>query len=226
MNSPVFYTTEFLTKYVAGWIGFCVLAAVLLAFRWRALRSEAAPYLQFLSVRWKLLSFLPGFAFVTFAGRLTDDPTWDVISGGGMALLTFLTAPWAGGIFYRVLRFQRPVADFFIAVAFWLFSSSWFYDGYLFLRDGRYTDYWLGNLLISPFIYLAAGFLWNLEARAEGGFRLSFLRDDWPAPPEDRRFQPVFAVSVPLVIVAVYLLVAYVDWPALKPLASLLGLKQ
>lgn len=225
MNSPDFYTPEFLTKYVAGWLGFCALAVVLACFRRQSLGEETPRYLGLLSVRWKLLTFLPALLFVTFAGRLTNDPTWDVICGGGMAMLTFATAPWAVGVCFNVLRGRRVWADGFVAVALWLFASSWFYDGYLFLRDGRYTDYWLGNLLISPFIYLAAGLLWNLEAKQAGGVRFGFLRPDWPTAPEDQRFLPVFVASIPLVAIAVYLLVAYVEWPALKPIARLIGFK-
>ena len=225
MNSPVFYTPEFLTNYVAGWLGFCALAVMLAWFRRQRLGEEAPRYLGLLSVRWKLLSFLPALVFVTFAGRLTDDPTWDVFCGSGMAVLTFATAPWAVGVSFNVLRGRRHWVDGIVAVALWLFASSWFYDGYLFLRDGHYTDYWLGNLLISPFIYLAAGLLWNLEARPAGGVRFGFLRPDWPTAPADRRFLPVFIASIPLVAVAVYLLVAYVEWPALKPIVHAFGFK-
>lgn len=225
MNSPVFYTHGFLVNYVAAWSSFCLLALVLGVIKRKSLAAELPDYVRFLTVRWKILSFLPAFAFVAFAGPLTNDPTWDVITGGGMAVLTFTTAPWVVGTVFNILRGHGGVSELVIALALWLFSSSWFYDAYLFLRDGHYTDYWLGNLLISPFIYLAAGLLWNLEAKPSGGFRLSFLRADWPKPPGDRRFAPLFLVSVPIVVVAVYLLAAFVDWPALASVAEALGLK-
>lgn len=225
MNSPAFYASEFLTKYVAGWVVFCGIAAALAWFRRRELAEEAPRYLGFLRVKWKLLSFIPSLLFVTLAGRLTNDPTWDVLCGGGMALLTFTTAPWAVGVCFSCLVGRRHWADGVIAAALWLFASSWFYDGYLFLRDGRYTDYWLGNLLISPFIYLAAGLLWNLEARPAGGIRFGFVRPDWPTAPEDRRFLPVLVASIPLVAIGFYLLVAYVEWPGLKPIAHAFGFK-
>lgn len=224
MNSPVFYTSEFLKNYAAGWVMFCGLAVVLAWFRRRSLAEDAQRYFDLLRVRWKLLSFVPALLFVTFAGRLTNDPTWHILCGG-MALLTFITAPWAVGVCCCVLRGRRHWADGFIAVALWLFASSWFYDGDLFPRDGRYTDYWLGNLLISPFIYLAAGLLWNLEARPTGGVRFRLLRHDWPSAPEYQRFLPLFLASIPLVAVGVYLLVAYVEWPGLKPVVQAVGFK-
>ena len=82
-----------------------------------------------------------------------------------MALLTFLTAPWSIGLIYQVLTGRRPLRYLVVAIALLLFSSSWFYDSYLLWRDGVYTPRWSGNLILSPFIYVAAGMLWNLEAK-------------------------------------------------------------
>ncbi len=93
-----------------------------------------------------------------------------------------------------------------------LFSSSWYYDGYLLLRDGSYTSRWWSNLLLSPIIYTAAGLLWNLEASGRWGFRFSFVRPDWPNPPADKRFLPLILVAIPLVLVAAFNLIAFVGW--------------
>lgn len=99
-----------------------------------------------------------------------------------------------------------------VSIALCLFSSSWFYDGYLYWRDGEYTSRWLGNLLLSPVIYVAAGLLWNLEAKDGGGFSLSFFRSDWPKPPSDKRFRPLFLISIPLIVIAAFVLIAFVRW--------------
>jgi hypothetical protein len=98
-----------------------------------------------------------------------------------------------------------------VAMALCLFSSSWFYYGYLYLRDGHYTSRWFGNLMLSPIIYGAAGLLWNLEAKL-GGVSLSFLRSDWTKPPEDKSFRAIFLVSLPLILTAAFVLVAFVRW--------------
>jgi hypothetical protein len=45
-----------------------------------------------------------------------------------------------------------------VAIALVLLSSSWFYDSYLLWRDRVYTPRWAGDLVLSPFIYLAAGY--------------------------------------------------------------------
>ena len=198
--------------YVLGWSSFCLVAAAILIRDRESLRPEWRRYARLLAVPWKLAVFVPGLLFVTFAGRFTDDETWDVVTGSGMSILTFLTSAWAIGLVYGVLTGRRPARYLVVASALWLLSSSWFYDGYLLWRDGAYTPRWLGNLMLSPIIYLAAGLLWNLEARPEGGFGLSFTRQDWPEPPANRSFAPLLVVSIPLVLVAVFFLVAFVRW--------------
>jgi hypothetical protein len=105
-----------------------------------------------------------------------------------------------------------------VAIALMLFSSSWFYDAYLLWRDGFYTGRWAGNLMLSPFIYVVAGLLWNMEAKESGdfreqsAFRLSFVRADWPSRPVDTRFGPLVLVSIPFIVVAAFVLVAFVGW--------------
>ena len=198
--------------YVAGWVAFCLLAVGILVDDRVQVRGELQRYWRFLTMPWKLAIFAPAFTFVTFAGRFTDDETWDGITGGGMSLLTFLTAPWCLGIVYQVLAGRRQPRYLVVAAGLLLFSSSWFYDGYLLLRDGSYTTRWWSNLMLSPIIYVAAGFLWNLEARGRFGVRLGFVRADWPARPADTRFLPLILVSIPLILIAGFVLIAFVQW--------------
>jgi hypothetical protein len=140
------------------------------------------------------------------------------VTGSGMALLTFVTAPWVVGLIYQVFVGLRPWRYLIVALALLLFSSSWFYDAYLLWRDGVYTQRWWGNLILSPFIYVAAGLLWNLEAKDGGdfrdnqGFRLSFVREDWPKRPADTRFGPIMIVSIPFILIAAFVLVGFVGW--------------
>ena len=129
-----------------------------------------------------------------------------------MSVLTFLTAPWCLGMVYQVLTGRRPLRYLVVAAGLMLFSSSWFYDGYLLLRDGSYTTRWWSNLMLSPIIYVAAGFLWNLEARGRFGVRLGFVRGDWPTRPSDGRFLPIIWISIPLILIAAFVLIAFVQW--------------
>ena len=101
--------SPFLVKYVAIWASFCLIAIVILVWDRKRLTHEWREYLRFLSVHWKLCLFVPAFLFVTFAGRYTNDETWDWVTGSGMAILTFLTAPGVAGLIYQVLVGRRPL---------------------------------------------------------------------------------------------------------------------
>jgi hypothetical protein len=210
--------SPFFVKYMSIWASFCLVTVFILVWDRKRLVLEWREYLRFLCVPWKLWLFVPALIFVTFAGRYTNDETWDVVTGSGMALLTFLTAPWSIGLIYQALVGRRPLRYLVVALALLLFSSSWFYDGYLLWRDGVYTRRWLGNMMLSPFIYVAAGMLWNLEAQESGdfregsGFRLSFVRADWPKRPVDTRFAPLVLISIPFIAIAAFVLVAFVGW--------------
>jgi len=199
--------------YVACWAALCVTAGAIIVHDRQALRPAWSAYLRFLLVPWKLAVFVPAILFVTFAGRFTDDETWDMVTGAGMSILTYLTAAWAVGMFVQAIQGRRAPRYLFVSLVCCLFSSSWFYDGYLLWRDGAYSQRWLGNLILSPIIYVAAGLLANLEARPSGGVTLSFLRADWPAPPAYARVRPLlFLAAIPLILVAAYVLVAFVGW--------------
>ncbi len=201
----------FLATYTVCWISFCFLALFIMFKDRKQLRLEWRDYLRFLCVPWKLSIFALAFLFVTFAGHFTDDETWDIITGSVMSLLTFFTAPWSLGLVYKVVTAQKRATYLIVAMALCLFSASWFYDAYLFLRDGQYSVRWLGNLMLSPEIYVAAGFLWNLEAKGAWP-TFGFLRSDWPKPPPDKRFAPLFVIALPLIMCVGVLLVSYVRW--------------
>ncbi|MCS4088520.1 hypothetical protein [Rhizobium sp. BK176] len=198
--------------YLVIWIA--VSAAVFVgAAMDRRIRSEMRAYLGFLCMPWKIAVLVPAALFVTFAGQFAFDDTWDVVTGGGMSLLTYMTAPWAVGMSYLVATGRRPLRHAFIALVACLFSASWFYDGWLLLRDGHYTPMWLPNLLLSPFLYVAGGALWNLEADAEGKPIFGFFRKDWPAPPKPPQVGRRLAmVCLPPIMVVATVLLFCVKW--------------
>ncbi len=200
--------TPFLVRYLISWLAFCLLAGVLFVRDVNVAWREQA---RALLVPWRLALFVPATVFVTFAGRYTDDETWDALCGGGMALLTFLTAGFSIGTLGRALWGRASFSEVVLALAVALFSSSWFYDGYLLLRDGAYTHRWLGNLRLSPIIYACAGLVLNLELRS-GRLAFAFSRDDWPKPLATAPSWRLALASLPLVLVAAYVLVAFVGW--------------
>jgi hypothetical protein len=42
--------------------------------------------------------------------------------------------------------------------------------------------------------------------------QFSFSRADWPKRPTDTRFEPLIVVSIPVIVIAVFVLVAFVGW--------------
>lgn len=213
LDLPVFFL-----GYMAIWISFCLSGLLVLWIERKYLFYKWRDYYAFLCIPWKLSIFVPAFLFVSFAGSYTNDETWDVVSGSGMSLLTFATAPWSVGLIYQVFNGKRPLRYLIIALALLFFSSSWFYDAYLLWRDGSYTRRWFGNLTLSPIIYLAAGLLWNLEAKSRPNYTdrqhvyFSFVRNDWPSRPINTQFSPLFPAILPLVLIAFFVLVAFVRW--------------
>lgn len=198
--------------YLWVWTHACVVALGLFLGT-RRMRAEVRPYVRFVTMLWKVAVFAPAGLFVTFAGQYAYDDTWDIVSGAGMSILTYMTAPWAVGTLYLAGAGRRNPVHAFVALVAALFSASWFYDGWLLLRDHVYPDMWLPNLLLSPFLYAAAGFLWNLEVDAGGKPTLGFLRPDWPAPPTVPQFRPKLAlVAVPPIAVAAAILLLAVRW--------------
>ena len=201
----------FFLTYTVLWISFCAIASCIALRERKTLAAEWNDYRKFLTVRWKLIVFIPALLFVSFAGHFTNDETWDIVTGGVMSILTFLTAPWCIGTIYQCLRGRKSWQYAIIAIALCFFSTSWFYDSYLFIRDGHYTARWLGNLMLSPVLYLMAGLLWNLEAQGVWP-TLSFFRQSWPEPPADGRFGPLFIVALPLIASGGVALIAFVRW--------------
>src|SRR5205085_3154915 len=104
--------TPFLTAYVAAWSAFCIVAAII---AYRTVRIPWADARRFLFVPWKLAVFVPAILFVTFAGRFTDDETWDLVNGAGMSIFTVATAWWSVGTAVRVLRRLRPARELVVA---------------------------------------------------------------------------------------------------------------
>lgn len=197
--------------YAALWCCAC-LGGLALAARSRArLAAELPAYARLLAVPWKVATAVPAIAFVALAGRFTEDATWDVPTGLGMACLAYLGAPWALGLAWGAARGRRPRADGVLALVVALASASWAYDAWQWWRTGSYPLTWLGNLDLSCAIYLCAGVVWSLEVRG-GRVALAPSRADWPAPPADRSFGRLVLPALPPAAVALALLVGYVRW--------------
>ena len=165
--------------YFPCWLTAMIVAISLVIARRDTFRLTSRDYQAFLSPVWKLLSFAIAVVGLSILSRYSDDPTWDIPETIILSGLTFVTAPWAVGVVCRAtLGCERGWWEVYVAACFWLFSSSWCYDAYVWAWFGFYPFTWLGNLMISPFLYLLAGMFWSLETRNNVPV-LAFLEPVW-----------------------------------------------
>lgn len=217
---------RYAVAYTLIWAVLLLVALVVALRRARGPRRLAlftAAYWRWLMQPWKLATFAVALGAMVLAAPYTGDPTWDYVTGGVQSALTFLTAPWAFGVVYRsVRRIGRfDGAALYVAACLWLLSSSWFYDAYLWWRDGRYPSMWIENLMASPALYLLAGVLWGLgpseHPRPLLAVRLSAHAPEWPTR-EARPTAGVLAVAGAVILFTSALMAPFAVnvWEALK----------
>ena len=190
------------TLYLGGWLVACIVAVGLMVANRHALTLFGVGYRAYLLQPWKVITFAIAATGMVVIAPYTGDPTWDYLDAGLMALLTYLTAPWSVGTLYLGLRRRAGPLAIYLAATLWLFSASWFYDGYILLRDGYYPQTWLPNLFASSVLYCAAGLLWNLEWHPGRGVVFGFMRPGWPTPAGEGGFARVLLYALPLMAIA------------------------
>ncbi|HEX4513504.1 MAG TPA: hypothetical protein VH054_08210 [Polyangiaceae bacterium] len=185
--------------YLAAWSTACVVALVVASMRWRSFAIARRTYVIGMTRPWKLVTFALAFAGIVLVAPRSGDPTWDHADAAFMAVLVYTTAPWTLGVLYRARTRSR--AEVYVAACVWLFSASFSYDLYIFLRDGHYPRTWWSNLIVSSGLYGLGGAMWSLRgqsgarhggaAAATGRPTFAFLRDDWPASLADGSTRPL-----------------------------------
>ena len=190
--------------YLCGWLAACLVAIMVGLKRRSTLELADTAYFTFLFMPWKLITFFMATTGMVIIAPYTGDPTWDYWDASVMALLTYLTAPWSVGIFFRYFKKQAALADLYLALCLLLFTSSWFYDGYILLRDGIYPPSWLHNLIISPTLYIAGGLFWNLSWARGEGVRFAFQWPDWHRHRQESKMSRIIWVMAPFMFFAAY----------------------
>lgn len=202
--------------YMSGWMSFC-LAAIVVIWQNRADCTLFRPiYLRTLLVPWKLVLFAIALVFFIVAAPYAGDPTWDEVDATFMAVLTYVSAPWSVGTLYRWARGRERRQMAFVALGVWLFSASFSYDLYIFLRHGHYPSSWWSNVVASSVLYSSAGLLWSLEVRAERGVVFSFMVDPWlEAESKPRATMAIVGYAFVFVILVVGMMLPFV-WEPLR----------
>lgn len=201
----------FFIGYIAAWTAACLLALAIYLRDPAAFAFSRRGYWRHLGAPWKLATFAIATAAITLIAPYSGDPTWDYFDAPLMAVLTYLSAPWALGAIYLTLRRRAPLRQAYVAACVWMFSASWCYDIYLVWRDGEYPLTWLPNIGASSTLYVAAGLLWSLEWRAGHGVVFGFMEDGWPdLAPARSGLRRVFWIALPLMLFAAIGLLSFV----------------
>jgi hypothetical protein len=166
---------------MALWITCCLVAVIVLIRNRSTMLLFSPEYRRFLLQPWKVTTFVISASGMVVVAPYTGDPTWDYVDASVMSVLCYLTAPWAIGTLYRVIRGRERPMNAYLALCVWLFSASWVYDTWLLIRDGRFpVTMWWPNLMASSSLYVMAGLFWNLDWRPARGTVFSFMEPDWP----------------------------------------------
>jgi len=193
--------------YTAVWVTACLVAVVLYIRHRQDYAISHRSYRRFIFVPWKIATFLVAAVGLIVIAPYTGDPTWDYYDAAVMSVLTFLTAPWVVGAIYKAARSEVSLAQAYVAFCLWMFTTSWFYDTYILIRDGEYGPLWFENIFASSALYIFAGLLWNLDWVPGRGTIFAFMEKEWP-PTEVRNvfFRIIWFGLVFMIIVALMVL--------------------
>ncbi len=203
--TPFFYT------YIALWSTACIIAIVLMVQNQSLIILFQKNYLDFILIKWKLITFIIATTAFIILAPYTGDPTWDYYDAAFMSTLTFLTAPWSIGTLFRFIKKQEKIKIAYIAVCAWMFSASWSYDIYLVFRDGFYPITWFSNIFASSVLYVSAGLFWNLEYKSGRGVIFGFMESNWPAVEGSTGFNKIALYALPFMILAAAVFVPFLN---------------
>lgn len=203
---------ESFVVYTAVWLHLLVAALIFLYLHRNSMSIAHRDYWLFLKKPWKLVTFFTAAVTLTIAAPYTGDPTWDYVDAGFMSVLTYITAPWAVGVIYKSIRRELPWVQLYVALCLWMFSASWSYDLYIWLRDGSYPLTWDSNILASSVLYLAAGLMWNLDWISGRGVTFSFMEPRWPYINDSLVFHKILLFSSPFMLIVGGMLSYFLFW--------------
>ncbi len=152
--------------YTISWIIACLCAVFIYLSHPKDFLFTHRQYWVFLLKPWKVITFFIGTTFMVLIAPYPGDFTWDYFDALFMAVLTYVTAPWVVGIFYKFKLHKVSAKQAYIALCVWLFSASWSYDIYLLWRDKHYPATWSANMVLSSILYWCGGLLWSLDWQA------------------------------------------------------------
>ncbi|MDD5287173.1 MAG: hypothetical protein PHD54_15090 [Desulfuromonadaceae bacterium] len=195
--------------YTLGWLSCCIVAGLLVLRHRESFGFLHRDYWRLQSEPWKLATGVTASIGMAVIAPYTGDPTWDYVDALFMSILTYATAPWVVAMLYRAGRRMASSQQLFVAGCMWLFTASWSYDLYIWIRDGYYPLTWGSNLVASSFLYLMGGIVWSLEWRPDRGMSFSFIRTDWPQHSVPTPFRRIAWLALPIMLLVAILLIRF-----------------
>lgn len=199
----------FFCFYMGSWLIACVAVLFIVSKDKDSYAFSQKIYWLFLLRPWKLVSFGIAATGLIAIAAYTGDPTWDYFDAFFMSLLTYLSAPWAVGSIYKVIRKELPLEQAYVAFCIWMFSASWPYDLYLVIRDGDYPITWFSNIFASSLLYVSAGLLWNLDWIRGRGVTLAFMEAGWPSYSAESGFSKIIWLALPFMALVSFLILYF-----------------
>lgn len=176
---------------------------ILFLVLWRnksQLLKDYRNYFKFLLEIKRFLSFLLATLILILCGLFANDPTWDIPISTIMAVLTYFTAPWTIGVIYKSIKREKKLYELYSAICFWLFSASWSYDLWDYLKTGSYPTSWTSNLALSSVLYFSAGFFWSLSWNHQRGVCFIFTDPSWPDRKSEFHLKKIALWALPFIL--------------------------
>lgn len=193
----------FIKLYLTIWIILTTAWLLLIIKKRKYIVLLQKDYIEFISKKWKFILFLIATFFLSYISTFWYDPTWDIPETIIMALLTYYTAPYSSWIIYRYIKWlNKNFYELYIAIILVFFSSAWIYDIYaMIFLIWEYPLTAFANLWLSPFFYLLAGMMWNLDYRKDLGVVFVCNYKEWiNFSWDENSFRKIFIYTLPMLI--------------------------
>lgn len=167
--------------YLIFWLINCLITLFFIIKNKNKLLITSLIYINFLIVKWKIITIIFATIWVILTWIISKDPTWDIWISLWISFLYFYTSPYVIWIFYRFFNWlYKDLLNLYISIILLLFSSSWFYDWYNFIYlHWYYPETWISNFVFSIPIYIIAGMFWSLEYENWKWVFFSFQKKEW-----------------------------------------------
>lgn len=193
----------YIKLYIIFWLILTLIWLILLIKERKNIIIFKKDYILFLYKKWKIILFLIATISLSYISTLWYDPSWDIPETIIMSLMTLYFAPYSTWIFYRFYRWiNKSKLEFYIAIILMFFSSCWFYDIYamIFLM-WYYPPMAFPNLWLSPFFYIFAWIMWNLDYSKKDWVIFTYAKNEWINYKWEKwNFLKIFIYTLPIII--------------------------